>query len=275
VDRSDNKIGTLECLWSDELGEPAFIGVRTGWLFGKTHVVPADRVEVSEGGHRIRLPYAEGHVKDAPSYDSDAEMTAAIEEEVRRHYGTSRSASAAPPVATAPPVQASTREPLSAEPPRATPEMATIQLSEERLKVGKREVEAGGVRLRKVVRTEIVNQPVELKREEQVIERVPAEEAHSGRQRAFNEQEVYIPLRREEVVVEKETRLREEVRARKTEQTDRQEVREEVRREDVEIESAGEARTREPRPGDPRTGGPAADIHETEERPRSMRRHGE
>ena len=41
-------------------------------------------------------------------------------------------------------------------------------------KVGKREVEYGGVRLRKVVKTEVVNQPVELTREEIVIERVPA-----------------------------------------------------------------------------------------------------
>jgi uncharacterized protein (TIGR02271 family) len=262
VDRNGNKVGALECLWSDPSGEPEYIGVRTGWLFGKTHVVPADRVEVSEGGRRLRLPYDEQTVKDAPSYDSDAEMNGTIEDEVRRHYGVTTRTQAPPQI----PAQA----PNVATTDRPTPEMATIQLSEEQLKIGKREVEAGGVRLRKVVRTEIVNQPVEVRREELVIERVPAEEAHTGRQQAFNEQEVYIPLRREEVVVQKETRLREEVRARKSHKTDRQEIQEEVRREDIEIEEAGEARTRSPRQG-----GPAADIKEAEEKPRSMRRHGE
>jgi uncharacterized protein (TIGR02271 family) len=268
VDLADNKIGVLECLWSDEAGQPEYIGVRTGWLFGRTHVVPADHVEVSEGAHRIRLPYTEQMVKDAPSYDSDAEMDSRIEEDVRRHYGVSAARTEAPPKI---PTQAATGEPTTGRTTdRPTPEMATIQLSEEQLKIGKREVEAGGVRLRKVVRTEIVNKPVEVRREELVIERVPAEQAHTGRQQAFNEQEVYIPLRREEVVVQKETRLREEVRARKAHQTDRQEIKEKVRREDIEIENAGEARTR-----DPRQDRPAAEIRESEEKPRSMRRHGE
>ena len=45
VDRNGNKIGTLECLWQDHTGEPAFVGVRTGWFMGKTHVVPAESVE--------------------------------------------------------------------------------------------------------------------------------------------------------------------------------------------------------------------------------------
>src|SRR4051812_27790295 len=46
-----------------------------------------------------------------------------------------------------------------------------IPLYEESLNVGKREVEAGAVRLRKIVRTETVNQPVELRHEEVVIDR--------------------------------------------------------------------------------------------------------
>lgn len=116
-----------------------------------------------------------------------------------------------------------------------------MQLSEENLRIDKREVEAGGVRLRKIVRTEIVNQPVELRREEVVIERVPTAQARTG-EASFGDQEVYIPLRREEAVVHKETRVREEVRARKESQTDTQRVSEQVRKEDVEIERTGEAK---------------------------------
>lgn len=259
VDQNDKKIGTLECLWSDHLGEPAFIGVRTGWFLGKTHVVPAHSVQVSESGKKIRLPYAEEKVKDAPSYDADAEMTEEKGAEVYRYYGVQGTGETQQGTVSAREDTRSTQ---------ATPEQATIQLSEEELKVGKRQVEVGGVRLRKVVRTEVVNQPVELQREEIVIERVPASEAHSGRQRAFNEQEVYIPLRREEAVVQKETRLREEVRARKRTETEQRQVSEPVRREDVEVQKEGEARERG---GRPRT--PAETLREMEEKPRSMRRH--
>src|SRR5262249_33770390 len=110
----------------------------------------------------------------------------------------------------------------------------------------------------------------ELKREEIEIERVPVEQAHTGRQKAFTEQEVYIPLRREEAVIEKEPRLREEVRARKATETDRQEVQERVRKEEIEIEQSGETRRKD----GPR-GTPAEDMLERKEQPRSMRRQNE
>jgi uncharacterized protein (TIGR02271 family) len=147
-----------------------------------------------------------------------------------------------------------------------------MQLSEEELKVGKREVEAGGVRLRKIVRTETVNQPVQLKREEIVIERVPAGQGKSQQPasgKTFANEEIYIPLRREEAVVEKKARVREEVRVSKESQTDQQQISEKVRREDVEIEETGEARktTR----GGNRT--PAEGLRAQEERPRSQRQN--
>ena len=255
MDRQGSRLGTLNCIWTDDRGEPAFVGIKTGWIFGKTHVVPAYAVEINENGRKLRLPYSEEQVKNAPAYDADAEMNREMDQEVRGYYGVEPGRTGQQQAETTPRARAERT-------PSATPEQATIQLSEEQLKIGKREVEVGGVRLRKVVRTEVVNQPVELRREEIVIERVPAEDAHSGRQRAFNEQEIYIPLRREEVVVEKETRLREEVRARKTTQADRREVSEQVRREDVEIEETGEARRNTRRPGG-----------QKEDEPRSFRRH--
>jgi uncharacterized protein (TIGR02271 family) len=254
VDRNANKIGTLECLWADHTGEPAFVGVRTGWFLGKTHVVPAESVEVNERDQRLRLPYSEERVKDAPAYDADSEMTEEEEEEIDRFYGVQgRGVTAG---VTAGGMSAFERRgPESAQSGRASErgehrgpvagrEEATLQLGEERIVVGKREVEAGGVRLRKVVRTEVVNQPVELRREEVVIERVPADPARSGQSATFEEQEVYIPLRREEAVVRKETRVREEVHARKESQTDTQQVTERVRKEDVQVERTGEAKER-------------------------------
>jgi len=247
VDRNGNNIGTLDCLWTDHTGEPAFVGVRTGWFLGKTHVVPAQSVEVNERDRRLRLPYTEEKVKNAPAYDTEAEMTEDQEREVYNYYGLRQGAAGS---ATTIGRMATAQEPRSTSTTRPQTgggtqrrDEATIQLAEERLNVGKREVEAGGVRLRKVVRTEIVNQPVELRREEVVVERVAAGQtgARPGAG-GFQEQEIYIPLRREEAVVQKEVRVREEVHARKESQTETQQVSDRVRREDVEIERTGEAK---------------------------------
>jgi uncharacterized protein (TIGR02271 family) len=256
IDRDDSKIGTLQCLWCDHTGEPAFIGVKTGWIFGKTHVVPADAVQVCEGSARIRLPYTKEKVKDAPAYDAETEMDEAREWEIRTYYGISQPKGRQP---------ASTTE--SSHQQRATPEQATIKLSEEELKVGKRQVEAGGVRLRKIIRTETINQPIELQREEIVIERVPGEQAKAVQQKSFQEADIFIPLRREEAVIEKQEHIREEVRVRKKKRTDKQQVSERVRREDVEIEPSGEARE------DRGRSNPAEEIREREDVPRSRRRH--
>jgi len=268
VDRNGNSIGTLDCIWADHTGEPAFVGVRTGWFLGKTHVVPAESVEVSEQGHRLRLPYSDEKVKNAPAYDADYDMTDEKEREIYAYYGlTNRSSgfatgstgmsgsTAAGMAGSSTATSAADRAGMVGDTARRTSEterrtdrtgqdQATLRLAEEQLRIGKREVEAGGIRLRKIVRTEMVNQPVELRREEVIIERVPTTGGAASTQGSFTEQEVYIPLRREEAVVEKEVRVREEVRAHKESQTDTQQVTERVRREDVDIERTGEAKER-------------------------------
>jgi len=231
VDQSEKKIGTLQCLWSDHENEPAYLGVQTGWIFGKTHIVPAQRAEVNGSTKTIRLPYTADKVKDAPSYDSATEIDANTERQVQSYYNIS------------PQPGAQTQPPTQSRPQATRPqEGATVQLHDEQIKVGKRQVEAGGVRLRKVVRTETVNQPVELQREEIVVERVPGNQPTERSQpgsKDFQQQDIFIPLRREEAVVEKESRVREEVRVSKKSQTERHNVSEQVRKEDIEIQRSG------------------------------------
>ena len=124
-----------------------------------------------------------------------------------------------------------TREPLVRD------REATLKLSEEELKVGKREVIAGGMRLHKIVRKEVVSQPVELKHERFVVERVPA----TGKaDHEFEDEDVFIPLRREEAVLEKQSHVREEIRIRKEMVTEKEMVSGEIRKEDVEIDDKAE-----------------------------------
>jgi uncharacterized protein (TIGR02271 family) len=125
-------------------------------------------------------------------------------------------------------------------------EAVKVPISEEQVKIGKREVQQGAATIRKEVHTETVNTPIELKREELVIERsdtgggeVPAD--------AFREGEVRIPLKKEEAVVEKEARVVGEVRVGKKQETDRRNISETVRKEEVKVDQDGTDRTDESR----------------------------
>jgi len=232
VDRSGDKVGTVDAVWEDEAGQPYYLAVRTGWLgLGKAHVVPAERAEVNERDRKIRLPYEAELMKNAPAFDCAADMDDHSHRSIREYFGLKRGGTAAP---------STNRDVRDTRGARDLKDEATIKLKAEEVNIGKREVEYGGIRLRKIVRTETVNQPVELKREEIVVERTPVNR-EAGGDANFDEKEVYIPLRREEPVVEKRAVTKEEVHVGKRTDVDRREVSETFRREDVEIEKEGEA----------------------------------
>jgi uncharacterized protein (TIGR02271 family) len=115
-----------------------------------------------------------------------------------------------------------------------------LPLSEEEVKVGKRTVGAGKVKIHKTVTTEHVYVPVELKHQDIVVERIAAHEVRAAGEEQFQEGQIRIPLTREEPVVEKETHVTGGVRVRKLEGFDQQTIRERVRREDVNVDESGE-----------------------------------
>jgi uncharacterized protein (TIGR02271 family) len=113
----------------------------------------------------------------------------------------------------------------------------TIPLYEENVAVGKREVDAGTVTIRKVVKTETVNQPVELRRETISIDRQPASSTGAVDQsKAFTEQQYTIQLHKEEPVVEKRVVQTGQVVASKQATTEQTTVQREIRKEDVAID---------------------------------------
>src|SRR4029078_10149165 len=84
-----------------------------------------------------------------------------------------------------------------------TGEETVIPLYQESLAVGTRQVEQGQVKLKKVVTTETVNQPVQLRRETVTIDRQPASgQSSAAPANAFQEGETVIQLWKEEPVVE-------------------------------------------------------------------------
>jgi uncharacterized protein (TIGR02271 family) len=122
----------------------------------------------------------------------------------------------------------------------AAGEGTELQLAREEFEVGKREVENGGVLLRKTVKTQDASQPIELKREEYTIDRTPAN-GQAVASADFREREIRIDLTREEPVVGVRDFVTEYIRVRKKVETDRQNIAGTVRRENLEIVKTGDS----------------------------------
>lgn len=252
-DSSGNKIGTVDNVWVDDAtNDLEFIGVKTGWLMGKTHVIPTAVARIDGGNRVVTVPYPESQVKDAPSHGTDDELSPDAENQVYSYYGINRST--APSPTGLPEGHTGTAGYTETDAPSDTASAGytgdtgnytderRVQLAEEQLQVGKRQVEAGRVQLRKVVRTEQVEQPVELRREEVDIERLPAS-GQTPAGTAFQEENIEVPVMREEPVVAKEARVTGEVRVGKNVETETQTVGDTVRREDVEIDRGDTTRS--------------------------------
>jgi uncharacterized protein (TIGR02271 family) len=122
---------------------------------------------------------------------------------------------------------------------------ARIPVIEEELRVGKREVEGGGVR----VRTRVVERPVEevvrLREERVNVERRPVNRPVSEADlNAFREGSFELTERSEEAVVAKQARVVEEVAINKEVGERTETVRDTVRRTDVDVEETGGTKVR-------------------------------
>lgn len=108
-----------------------------------------------------------------------------------------------------------------------------LTLSEEQLAVGKRQVQAGEVSVRKTVETERVQETVGLVHEEVTIERHPisADAARTAQIGDIGEETIRVPLMAEEAVIDKRVVPVEEVVLRKNAVTENQVIEDSVRRE--------------------------------------------
>ena len=115
-------------------------------------------------------------------------------------------------------------------------EAAVLPVIEEELKVGKREVSRGGVRVVSRVSTRPVHEEIQLREERVEVERRPVDRpVGSADMDAFKEGEIEMTETSEEAVVSKQARVIEEVSVKKhsSERTER--IDDTVRRKDVEV----------------------------------------
>jgi len=111
-----------------------------------------------------------------------------------------------------------------------------IQAAEEQLRVGKREVGRGSVRVRSYVVERPVEEQVSLREETVHVDRRPVDRPLSAGDRAFTEKEIELTERGEEAVVSKEARVTEEIALRKDVDTRTETVRDTVRKQEVEVD---------------------------------------
>lgn len=116
----------------------------------------------------------------------------------------------------------------------------SIPVVQEQLKVGKREVQRGGVRVYSRVVETPVNESVGLREEHVNVERRPVDQPLSGSATdAFKEQSIEMRETSEEAVIEKSARVVEEVTINKDVTQRQQQINDTVRHTEVEVEKLG------------------------------------
>ena len=111
-----------------------------------------------------------------------------------------------------------------------------VQAAEEELRVGKRDVGRGSVRVRSYVTERPVEEQVELRQERVTIERRPVDREASTRRGCVPERTIEAVERGEEAVVSKTARVTEEIGLRKDVEHETETVRDTVRKQEIEVE---------------------------------------
>ena len=256
-DPSGNKIGKVgQVYYDDDTDQPKWITVHTG-LFGTNEsFVPLQGAQVQHG--IVTVGYDKQKIKDAPNIAQDGHLSPEEEVQLYRYYGISGYDQPGTPDAGSRRRMQSTPGPQrdrdivrddrdvrgrgrtrGRDTSGPTSDTAMTR-SEEQLRVGTETRETGRARLRKHVVTEQQNVTVPVSREEVTVEREPITDANRGAARsgpAISEEEHEVTLRAERPVVDKEAVPVERVRLGTETRTEHETVGGEIRKEQIEIDA--------------------------------------
>jgi uncharacterized protein (TIGR02271 family) len=242
------KIGKIAEIYEDpQTGKPEWATVSSGLFGTKSNFVPL--AGASPDGEDVRVEVTKDQDKDAPGVEADGELSEPEEQRLFEHYGVpyttegSTTAQAQPDTGQLGQVGGGTvgRDLSGPETDEA------MTRSEEELRVGTRQREAGRARLRKYVVTEMVTKTVPVQREEVRVEREPITDANRDQATSgadISEEEHEVVLHEEEPVVEKRVVPQERVRLGKETISEEREVSEQVRKEQIDTEGLEQGRGR-------------------------------
>jgi uncharacterized protein (TIGR02271 family) len=230
-DRNGDKIGTIDALYLDQQTDQPEWALVNTGLFG-TKSTFVPLAGATPRGEDVVVGVAAQQVKDAPRMAPDEELSEQQEAELFRHYGIDYTTEGSVTATD------DARGAVGHDTSGPTTDNAMTR-SEEELRVGTAERERGRARLRKYVVTEQVEQTVPVRREEVRIEREPitgenVDQAVSGPE--ISEEEHEVVLHEEQAVVEKRTVPKERVRLDKETVVDEETVSEELRKEQIEAD---------------------------------------
>jgi uncharacterized protein (TIGR02271 family) len=240
VDPQGNKIGSIGQVYlNDQTGQPDWITVNTG-LFGmKENFAPL--AGSSFNGEDLVLPFDKTVVKDSPDIADASHLDA---DEQQSLYGYYQQYLGAGTAGTSGHEQAANggdagyQRGVGYDTSGPNTDQAMTR-SEEHLRVGTEQVEAGRARLRKYVVTEQQSVQVPVSHEEVRVQREPITDANRGDAMsgaAITEEEHEVVLHAERPVVDTEAVPVERVRLGTETVTEQQTVTGDVRREQIEVD---------------------------------------
>ncbi len=245
IDSAGAKIGTIEQVYvNDASGQPEWVTIKTGLFGTKESFAPLQGA--TDNGGEVRLAVTKDVVKGAPNIDNDGHTDDQEQQALYDYYAGQLGGDSRDQPANAgadgdggqheTTGDVTNRVAADGNYTTGTDTDDAMTRSEERLRVGTEQVEAGRARLRKYVVTENVTQTVPVSREEVRIEREPITDANRDQAMSgadFTEDEHEVTLRAERPVVQKETVPVERVRLGTETVTEHQEVSETVRKEQI------------------------------------------
>lgn len=246
-DYTNDKIGSVYDIIVDETGRFRYLVLDTGfWIFGKKVLLPVGRAKIDYAQERV---YARGLTKEQaetlPEYDEDMTIDHGYEERVRMVYrGTEYNNNDNVEVDGTEVTGAYDREPSLYAHQDTDNDHQSLKLYEERLVANKERFRTGTVTVGKRVETETASVSVPVEKERVIVERTTPTSTSvvTPGDNAFRDGEVArVEVYEETADIEKQAFVREEVNVRKEVEHDTVEARETIRREELDIETDGNA----------------------------------
>lgn len=254
---TNDKIGSVHDIIVDETGRFRYLVIDTGfWIFGKKVLLPVGRASIDYSDERV---YANGLTKEQaenlPEYDEDMTIDYDYEERVRMVYrgveydnNNTVYAEEAGGYDSGAYNQDSDAYDYDREPSlyghQETDGRQSLKLYEERLVANKERLRTGTVTVGKRVETETATVSVPVEKERIILERNSPTDAIpvTPGETAFNEGEVArVEVYEESADIEKQAFVREEISVRKEVEKDTVSAKETIRREELDVETEGDA----------------------------------
>jgi hypothetical protein len=86
IDEHGHPVGVISDIYADEMtGRPEWAAVKTGMFSHRVTFVPLTQATLH--GLRVKVPYLQSHIHDAPNIDPHGHLSAAEEAGLYQHYG--------------------------------------------------------------------------------------------------------------------------------------------------------------------------------------------